>query len=510
MFGGGESHFAPPAPIDKDTLFRFAEFCTALKQSEKATTKTIEKLIKLAVNVGSSMTAKELVTGVVLRGIKTWRADKLWLAWCLLDRLSKEHPEDFGLQFQKYILEVGSEYIPWEDEVPEKPRYQVLVESWDTVFPNHVISAIYASKKERLYNVKHPEEYQQALDEEERIWKQEEAKHQDEDGLDDFSEPCLQYLQGNCPWGENCTQLHPEGLEGSLPPECRSGDWRCPSCGTINRHFRRRCVTCPKEKPQYKRHAEKSAEEALLTHPDLEAMRVFKLQFGYDPCDGDEAIQFWRSRGITSDEPDRDRDRERAGNGIGLSDSAERWITERKAAIKTKILNKPASNEYEEMIAARIHWPGTEEWSQLLDQALKEDEEGGRSKKRRALELKVTLPTVPTMPARDKVFYIAQRVVDNGVQHSDSPGYLFLLCQSLQEAVQDPAFKSAPTIQAPLAFVNCVKLVFTGWSTAGRPANHPAVPFCQDIKNYLPYMPLQSNQKEEVLGYCNIVLSGSK
>ena len=492
MFGGGEEYFAEPEPVDKETLYRFATFCNKLRSAEKAGKKTINDLVETANAVGSSLMCNEMVIGALYRHIKTWKGTKLWVYWCLLDKLCKDYPQSYGYVAGQYILEIGTEYIPWEEETPEKPRYQGLVEHWDGVFPKEVIQVIWKARKERLHNLKHPDEARQQMQDEEETWKREEQRHQEEEGLDDYAEPCLAYLQGVCSWGKGCPQLHPEGLEGTLPPECRMGDWRCSSCGTINRHFRRRCFSCPKEKPQYRKGQQRTDEEKLLSQPDTAAMDVFSQQFGYDPAEVEEARRFWEEKF--------------SGSGAGLT--VEQWRLERAAAYCTRILRKEPTNDMEKATADRLNWKSSSdpEWQSHVNEAsVGASEDATRPRKKRMMESKSALPTIPPMPARDRFYYCANRVIENGMHHSEAPGYLFLMCQALAAAVKDPGFAQAPTTDATLTVLHCCKLVFTHWTTTGKSRTHPAVPFFSDIKASIQMIPFHASQREEALQYCNLV-----
>ena len=130
-----------------------------------------------------------------------------------------------------------------------------------------------------------------------------ESQNQEPEGLDYYGQPCFAFLQGQCDDSStDCPFFHPTGLAGeifygSLPLEARPGDWRCLHCGRINRHFRRRCVVCPSEKPQF-RLADLAAwdreavrrEELIRNNPRRIALRS---QFGYDPNQLVETCDFW-------------------------------------------------------------------------------------------------------------------------------------------------------------------------------------------------------------------------
>ncbi|CCD16821.1 unnamed protein product, partial [Trypanosoma congolense IL3000] len=216
MFGGGEEYFREPPSIDRDTLRHFALFCGRLRTVEKPGKKTVNECAQLAREVGNNEMAFELVIGALFRHIKSWTGSKQLTCWYVLDKLCKEDRDKYGYTASKYILDIGRDYIPYEDPLLG-PKYESLVEHWEGVFPRHVVDAIWMAKKDRLWALAHPEDILKQKEEEERQWKEEELALEDESGLNDHGQPCIDYLQGRCFWGDECKLYHPPGEEGTRP-----------------------------------------------------------------------------------------------------------------------------------------------------------------------------------------------------------------------------------------------------------------------------------------------------
>ena len=484
MFGGGEEHFAPPDEFDVDSLKRFGVLCGQLRHAEKPKQQLIEKMCADADAVGTSMAAKEIAAGAVIRHIKSWTGLKQLCGWYVLDKLAKDYPDTFRYLFGLQLLELGADHIPWED--PKlAPKYESLAEHWSCVFPGHIVDLIYKGRRERLWAAAHPDDVKKQKEEEEKTWAEEEKRHQDVDGLDEYAQPCLAYLQGNCSWGTGCTQLHPPGLENTLPPECRLGDWRCPACGSINRHFRRRCFSCPTEKPQYR----KSDIDKQLQHkadatccqfvPD--DTRVFVGSLGYDPCDAAQAVRYWAAR-------------------LATGDDLQAYLLERRTGLRSIF----SYNRAQMPLAGSKR--GRE--SEFDERELQRGDA--------APPVVVSMPSLPPLPAVDRVFFIANRVLQRGAGDPHFAEHLFLLCRALDEAVRDPRFSQAATPDMCTAFVECVKLVYrsgcvamanaAGSSRAAVP--HPSVPFCADLKTKLPLLPLSPIQRDELRALCDSIVRG--
>jgi hypothetical protein len=502
MIGGGEEYFAPPEEIDVDTIQRFASLSQKLRQLEKAGSKVVAQLAEEAEAVGTSMAAKEIVAGLIYRCITTYSGNKQLCYWYLLDKLAKDKPDTFGHLFGMHLLDVACDCMPWEDPNLYS-KLESLVEHWDGVFPRNVVDRIYLARKERQWAARHPLEAAEIRQAEEKKWAEVEKQYQEADGLDFYEQPCLAYMQGHCPWGNQCTLFHPEGLEGTLPAETRLGDWRCAGCGVINRHFRRRCFSCPRERPQYRKDGSvKTLEEQALSHPDPEALAALRQPLGYNPISEKEAVEYWKNR--FTHEP------------------VSAFIEARRLAYLSKIL--PAAKA-----GAATSGKGKRPLPSDLSrhhaaggggqQPLKAHRSEGSSTAAGAataaagggVAARVKLPEVPELPPPDRVLHICQRVIDRGAQDADFPGYLYLLCKTLPEAARDAKWTASKAPEDSLALHECAKRVFASWSlwnaTAGdKSAMHPAMPFFADVRKYLGALPLTAQHRGDMERMCAQVL----
>ena len=495
MFGGGEEYFAPPEEVDPDSIARFATFCDRLRRLEKPTKAAIEGLAEEADKVGARFVAKEIVAGVILRHIKTWSGKKQLCYWYLLDKLAKEHGDTFGYLFGNHLLDIGTDYIPWEVEATRR-AYESLVEHWNGVFPDDAVKAVWASQKQRLYHAAHPDEAAAERKLEEEIWAAEEKRHQAADGLDQYEQPCLAYLQGSCQWGAECTMLHPPGLQGSLPPECRLGDWRCPGCGAINRHFRRRCFSCPREKPQYRKGdgGEQTPEEKLLSAPDAAVLAAWRQQFGYDPADEAEAVAHWRAA--------------LAGKPTAM------YLEERRRAYQEKIVRAGRAGG---ATGGRRPREDPAVAAAMADKKHRTESAGAGATAAAAgggAAVKVQLPAVPQMPPKEKVFYLAGTIVQRGINDREFAGHLFLLCKALPLAAADPTFAAAVVPETTTVLHECAKLVYTAYTVAqaraggAPPPKHPATPFFTDVRRFLSLLPVDDATRADIGRMADQVLSG--
>jgi hypothetical protein len=508
MLGGGEEYFAPPEEIDVDTITRFANLCARLRRQEKPSKKALDELKAEAEAVGSTMAAKEIVAGAIFRCIAAYSGTKQLCYWYLLDILAKQYPHTFGLLFSQHLLDVGCDAMPWEDQALYL-KLQSLVEHWDGVFPADVVDRVYLARKERLWAAKHPVEAVEMRAQEEKKWGEVEKQHQEADGLDYYEQPCLAFLQGRCPWGSGCTQLHPDGLEGTMPAETRLGDWRCPGCGAINRHFRRRCFSCPREKPQYRRNgAVKTAEEVALSTPDPEALAALRQRFGYNPCNEADAVAYWANR--FQHEP------------------VATFVENRRAAFLNKIM--PAVKASVSHAASSRHPKrGHDDFAAAA--APKAHRGEGRAPLATATAagsaatpsaatagpVRARLPEIPDMPAPERVAFVCRRIIDRGTQDQDFAGYLFLLCKALPEAIQDAKWTGSAAPEDSLAIYECAKRVFAAWSTHNAQADanpdsgsarrmHPATPFFADVRRFLGALPLTPAHRTDLQQMCGVVL----
>ncbi|KAH9577255.1 hypothetical protein LSM04_001190 [Trypanosoma melophagium] len=451
MFGGGEEYFREPPSIDRDTLRRFAVFCARLREVEKPGKKTVTEASRLAREVGDSETAFELVVGVLFRHIKSWTGNKQLTCWYILDNLCKEERDKYGYTASKYILDVGRDYIPYEDPVLG-PKYESLVEHWEGVFPRHVVDALWLAKKDRLWALAHPDEVLQQKEEEERQWKQEEMLIEDEDGLNDYGQPCMDYLQGRCFWGDACKLYHPPGEEGSLPLECRLGDWKCPSCGAINRHFQRRCSNCIREKPQYKKGRKPTAEELMLSSPDPSVYVALRRQFGYDPNDVEDAVSHWKAR---------------------LGDTTiESYKEERRAAYRVRILGKAPTSELEERMRSQKNYPD-------IDIGPPEEDDITDANGVPARVMMQSLVPAGTSPV-GAVALLSQTIVERGARDPKLPQILHELALYVKEVAANASLQLSP-IQGETLLTAC-KILFSAWG-ADRAAKPFVPPFFRELRH---------------------------
>lgn len=456
MFGGGEEFFQDPPSYDSNTLRRFCAFSSRLRRLEKPGKKAIADVSQLAREVGDSPDAYELVVGAVFRHIKTWNGSRQLACWYVLDKLCKECPDKYGFCASKYVLEIGRDYMPFED--PDlRPKYEALVEHWENVFPRHVVDAVWLSKKERLWAAQHPEEFQQQLREEEEEWRKTELEMQEMEGLNTFGQPCINYLQGRCSWGDQCTLYHPPGEEGTLPPECRMGDWKCFGCGVINRHFRRRCANCVREKPQYKRLRQATIEDRMLSAPDPVAMDTLKQQFGYNPYETHEAVAHWKRRLASSSSSSPSGGPGPASTLGGASVVA--YLNERKAAYKVRLLGLNATNALESRCQHWKHFPEP----QLLDATVVEASGPGVTSTASAVAHLRAEQLIPPGTSPDKaVAILAQMILERGVRDPLSPRLYGALGLSIKAVGEDRALNLAPATADSLMAV-CT-LALTAWN----------------------------------------------
>lgn len=464
MFGGGEEYFREPDPIDRDTLTRFAVFCARLRALEKPGVKAISDVCEKARAVGDNLTALELVIGAILRHIKTWTGTKQLSCWYVLDKLCKEGRETFGFTAQPYIVDIAGDYIPFEDpKFVEK--YDNMIERWDCVFSRSVIDRIWVAKKERMWAAAHPDEIEKARREEEAEWQREELRQLDSEGLDEYGQPCMDYLQGRCIWGSQCKQLHPPGLEGSLPLECRLGDWKC-RCGVINRHFRRRCSQCVREKPQYRKQYETSPEEELLSRCDPVVGELFVHQFGYNPCSEAEAIAHWQCR----------------LEGVSI----DQFKRERSAAIRTRILGRKPITSIETQAASQINFTFTKSsTSNVL--SLSDSAEQPPTKRSRTESL------IPSgLPPQESITLLCRIILERGAHDVNVPHALFQLCTLCSGLVTNKLMLDQ--LQGETLFSVC-RLVFSFWNTTKNPA---AELFIAEISKVAKSLGLQHSQVDHI------------
>lgn len=494
MFGGGEEFFQDPPSYDSNTLRRFCAFCSRLRRLEKPGKKGIAEVAQLAREVGNSPDAYELVIGTVFRHIKSWDGSRQLACWYVLDRLCKECPDKYGFCASKYILEIGRDYMPFED--PDlRPKYEALVEHWENVFPRHVVDAVWLSKKERLWAAQHPDEFEQQLREEEEEWRKTEMEMQEVEGLNTFGQPCMDYLQGRCSWGEQCTLYHPPGEEGTLPPECRMGDWKCFGCGVINRHFRKRCANCVREKPQYKQLRQPPVEDRMLSAPDPLAIEALRQQFGYNPYEAVEAVAHWKRRLASSSLPSSSASAA-ASNAIG-GPSLTLYLNERKAAYKVRLLGFNPTNSVENRCQHWKHFPEPQLLDAPVDGRAREGLPSiGTSSTPVNLRTEQLIP--PGTSPEKAVAVLAQMILERGVRDALAPRLYEALGLSIKAVSEDSALVLTPATADSLMAV-CT-LALTAWN-ADKQGMSFFETFFQRIRGeeeQLGLTALQSNQLKAI------------
>ena len=353
------STLPPPEEYDNDTLRRLCLFCQVLHQLSWPSQQDIVTVAQNAIEVHNP----ELASAALKRHLKEScpsgdtpppaavpstedtrplvSLDRTRALWYVLDYLSKQHGAEFKVFLQADLPELALEAIPWEHDT-ESPKYELLVDRWVGVFDPDVLTNVNAARRKRLWRHAHPAEYAERQAREETLWALSAAEATEAEGLDEYAMPCFRYLAGKCE--ENpCPRLHPAGEEGTLPPEARPGDWRCPHCATLNRHFRRRCYYCPGEKPQYRavHHTPGTRTRPggypVLTPPSDPRFDVFSAQFGYDPSDTHGATRHWVE--------------------YFAHTPLEDYLNERSAAYRVRILQRAPRNELERELRTSAHFP---------------------------------------------------------------------------------------------------------------------------------------------------------
>ena len=472
MFGGGEEFFREPEPIDRETLRRFAVFCANLRTSEKTGGKSIAETTDLALKVGDSLVAVEMVVGVLFRHIKSWTGDKQLRCWYVLDSLCKKSRDKYAFYAGKHIVEVAGDYIPFEDPALVE-KYERLIEHWDRVFPPDVIKTLWGCKKERLWAIAHVGEVKRAREAEEAEWKREELRQQEEEGLDDYGQPCMDYLQGRCTWGANCKLLHPPGLENTLPLECRLGDWRCGSCGVINRHFRRRCANCVKEKPQYRKLAEKSTEDNLLSNPDPVVAQLARRQFGFDPSSDEECVAYWQKRFKFT--------------------NLSQYRSERLAAMRTRIFSREPKNDLESRVKNQINFP-------VIELAAASEVLAIEPPTKRA---RVESLVPEGLSASEGLTFLSRVVVERGVHDVTIPQALFQITLLAKEVAASSSSQKLNSLQSDALLAAC-RLIFSAWNTS-RSTSMFAEPFFVDLMPSVAQLGLTAQQLSHISMMCGSV-----
>eukprot|EP00760_Papus_ankaliazontas_P004595 PhM_4_TR11979/c0_g1_i1/m.83930 len=497
MYAAGAEHFAPPEEFDRETLRRLAVLCTKLRSVPNAKRGTIQELSRLAVDVQQV----DLASAAIKRHLKALGTQpnpapsKLLALWYVVDSLIKEHRTTFRVAFQDDLADLVVEGMPWE--CPEiGAKLQGLVNTWTSVFPAPIMSQIEASRKKRVWNREHPMEFKALRAEEEATWAREEGAHEDEDGLDEYAQPCMRYLQGKCEAGEDCPLFHPEGKEGTLPPEARPGDWRCDQCGSINRHWRRRCFHCPAEKPQYKK---ASADQIPLVAADDSRFDVFKAQFGYDAFDEDAAVEFW--------------DKYFTNSATTTSD----WISDRSAAYRVRILRRAPRSDEEAELRTTLHYVDAETIATKFHAATFDDD--GHVAKKRGLvtgasaaqhgqssSTTMVLPSVPTMQTTDQLTWIHNKLVEAGPGDASFAGYLYRFVEAIKSGVSTQGAKFRDVEWLGYIVLDVCRTAFHAFAlertkvgaASFQKGAHPAYPFFDDLGKVVASVPVPGPNRTEV------------
>jgi hypothetical protein len=491
MLAGGEEYFQPPEPIDHDSLRRFAVWCRQLRALERPSKNAIGALSRDGDAVGSDMHVKEVVAGTVLRCIKQSAGTKRYAYWCLLDKMAKDYPSTFQFLFEQHVPDVAADCIEWEDADLAR-RYEALLEHWDAVFDRQLVQTVWeVRRKERLWAAAHPAEARQQRADEEAAWDREIESQRDAEGLDNYGEPCLAYMQGRCSWGDRCPQLHPPGLEGTLPPECRAGDWRCAGCGMVNRHFRRRCFACMREKPQYKKGAafDQTPEAVAVSRADPELLAPLSAQFGYDPCDPVAAVTWWSQR-------------------LATPALVAQHIDERRRRYHSQILSA---------VAANVAASGADRRRAREDAAPTSAGDvrpaaaaGAATAPSASTTVDIAVPASALVgTAADRFAVLAGALLEGGVH---APGYLHSLLyvsRVLPELAKQrraavaaavAAGSAPPAIDANLSLValEVCRMVHASWLATGRRRPHSAVVFLDGVGRDVDALPLVEEHRVEI------------
>eukprot|EP00759_Apiculatamorpha_spiralis_P007900 PhF_6_TR14961/c0_g1_i1/m.23483 len=490
MYAAGAEYFAPLEEYDRDTLRRYAEFCTSLRNLTKPQKSAIENCTRLAVEVQHP----ELVAAAVMRHIRSASTDRKLPLWYLLDSLVKKHESTFVPRFEPELEDLALEGMPWEVE-SAMGKLRGLVDSWQKVFPQSVLRRLDKAREERIKMFENKALYEKRRREEEVEWRKEEEDLEEAEGLDEYAQPCLRYLQGKCEYGDSCKLYHPEGKEGTLPPEARPGDWACDHCGSVNRHWRRRCFYCVGEKPQWR----KGTSGIQMVDPEDERFHIFRQQFGYDPVDKDAAVTYWSEffQGNTIDD----------------------WVADRSSTYRVRILGRAPRNDGEAELRTTVHYRDAATITTTANNGIDTmnilDEEGYAAKKRamQSNTATIKLPQVPKMPCQDQVTWLHNKLSDMALNDPTMVGYFCQLTNVLKEAVVDNKTKLPDWIAYQL--LDCYRIAFHSFLLERNkkgiksfvPALHFASPFFTDIQGIMSKLVIPVESKWELEAAIQFVLN---
>ncbi|KNH07470.1 hypothetical protein XU18_2002 [Perkinsela sp. CCAP 1560/4] len=546
--------FETPEVYDIPTLQRLNRLCRCLKGLRWPSHENITQATTLA----KSVEKEDLASAALKRHIKqfayipekereaessTAHIDHQRALWYVLDSLVKDPTSNFKFYLQEEIISLISDCMPYKLPAESK-KYKALMDSWIGVFDPTYLLQITEIQHKWVTEI----DYGGDLPDEGTAQKKSTAGAK---RVLDFSPPCHEYLQGTCT-DDHCALQHPIGEEGSLPAEAKPGDWRCTFCATINRHFRRRCTSCPTEKTQYycRRGETKSNitfRNEVSVYPTIvpssdPRFDCLRAQFGYDFMDEAAAKKYWDSYFEMTD--------------------IDQWEHDRSLFYRMRILKKAPQTEEEEEISSTLHFPDISsihahqtttsmhigEWKGITGGGKLKPSVGDkpRATSGQKESSSMSLPNVPAMAASSQVAWIHKTLKESGVKGKHFPGYLcqFCLClkkgiieekgfrhlrwlgviivdifrtafhsfllfkRSLVETMRDnneqqstPEEESHPLLEA--------KRILSTFDSF-HAMHHPAYPLCSDLRRFLKLIPVPQESAWELEKGTLFVLEKSK
>eukprot|EP00756_Hemistasia_phaeocysticola_P060279 Hpha_TRINITY_DN3897_c0_g1::TRINITY_DN3897_c0_g1_i1::g.44510::m.44510 len=282
---------------DEGTLKRVARFCWSLQRADRPRKDVIDDLKMLAERAG----ADEVIAGAVTRHIKFASGPKLLLCWYLLDILAKNHPESFGISFGPQILDLAVEHMNWSDPKDEQ-RYLRLVETWRVLFGDMTCEDILRRKEGRKADLQAAEQEMKVRQARGEVVPSDPTKLLDEkpakvdemslilggtrDGqVVEYNAPCKYYLMGICE-NPNCSKPHPKGMFGTVDAKKVFADWKCLRCGYENPASKKQC---------WRRDCVGTRPDELYVARQVQE-NPFRDQFGYDPTNESEAVEWFKKK----------------------------------------------------------------------------------------------------------------------------------------------------------------------------------------------------------------------
>jgi hypothetical protein len=230
-----------------------------------------------------------------------------------------------------------------------------------------------------------------------------------------------------------------------------------------------------REKPQYRKLSQQSAEEVLLSNPDP-ALNVLKRQFGYNPLDAKEAIDHWTNR-------------------LGTK-TLNQFRQERSAAVRTRILGKMPRTPLEKEMMNTRNFPDV-----TVDADDAVPNEAPRAKK-----LKIDSVVPAGLTVDEAIAYLCQSVIERGAFDTKIADFLYHLSQSLSDAAKSGLQLDHRTC---LKLQGVAKVVFSAWSTS-RDRCPSAQPFFTDLCGLLPTLNITDAASRNLMKQmCDSVLTAS-